>query len=225
MSICRTLVSAWRIPSLQARRLISPAVRSHHLSYGSAPGRFFSGSSDTPLPTVGDVTRAKETLENQGAAPASGKPNVVNYDENHRFTKLYMQGLEYAQRKRHREAIAAYRQAIEIATSDGGPDCLEVATVNIDMARAYAQMANPAVALKLASTGMPTYAKYWGTESKVYGEAAYETAMYYAMLRKPTEALELLYACRSSFMKHFGANHPKTMQLFSAIAMLKTKSP
>lgn len=182
-----------------------------------------SGSADSTLPTVEDIERTKEALERQSVTSVSEKPKAINYDQTHSFPKLYKQGLEHSHGGRHGEAIDVYRQALEIATKDGGPDCLEVAAVNIAMARTYAKTANPAVALELASAGVPTYAKYWGTESKAYGEAAYEMAMYYALLKKPSDALDLLHQCRPSFTRHFGVQHPKTMQLFTMIAMLKNK--
>lgn len=166
---------------------------------------------------------AREKLRCESPASVSEKPKAIGYGEDHEFTKLHMQGLQRSHGGQLPEAMDLFGQALKIAAQDGGEECLECATVGIDMARTLTKMGNPAAAVQLTRIALPIYERHFGSDSQVYAEAAYDVAMYHALVKKPSEALKLMYACRPVFMKHLGAAHPKTAQLLMAIQMIERR--
>uniref|UniRef100_A0A7S0A0M6 Tetratricopeptide repeat protein n=1 Tax=Pyrodinium bahamense TaxID=73915 RepID=A0A7S0A0M6_9DINO len=152
------------------------------------------------------------------------RPKSLSYGLDHPYTQTYMRALHKSRSGSSAEALVDYQRALDMALEDGGPQCLEHATVMIDMARVHATMGNPGLAVECAGKGLPVFERYWGRGSRIYAEAAYDLARYYALFGKPRDALDMLYECRAAYLRHLGPDHPKTAQLLRTIQILERRT-
>jgi tetratricopeptide (TPR) repeat protein len=164
---------------------------------------------------------ALEKLRSENHGDAEGKPRSLNFGQDHPFTKLFMQALQKSRRGDSHEALQDFEKALEFVSKVGGPNCLEHAGVLNDMARVYAKLGQHGRAIEVASESLVVFERYWGKESQVCAETVYDIACYRALQKKPREALELMYRCRTSYLKNLGPEHPKTKQLLMAIQLIE----
>mmetsp|Transcript_75425 Transcript_75425/g.143594 ORF Transcript_75425/g.143594 Transcript_75425/m.143594 type:complete len:224 (+) Transcript_75425:46-717(+) len=154
------------------------------------------------------------------------RPKSLNYGLEHPLTQIYMRALQLSRstqpgKQTSSVALQEFQKALDMALADGGPNCLEHATILIDMAREHAKLGNPTAAVACASQGLPVFEQYWGKDHRVYAEAAFDMACFYALEKKPQEALDLMYACRGTFLRQFGPEHQRTQQLLKMMHALE----
>mmetsp|Transcript_5088 Transcript_5088/g.9749 ORF Transcript_5088/g.9749 Transcript_5088/m.9749 type:complete len:248 (+) Transcript_5088:37-780(+) len=164
------------------------------------------------------LVKLKSELPTDGA-----KPQSLNYGLEHPFTVAFMHGMKNSTSNNHGQALVDFNRALDIAEKDGGRQCIEAAGVRNEIARIHAKTGKADMAVKLAADSVGIFERYAGTDSRMYAEAAYDLACYKALNRKPWEALELMRKCRPLFLKHLGADHPKTKQIGAAMEMMATR--
>eukprot|EP00931_Biecheleriopsis_adriatica_P076379 TRINITY_DN50090_c0_g1_i1.p1 TRINITY_DN50090_c0_g1~~TRINITY_DN50090_c0_g1_i1.p1 ORF type:complete len:228 (+),score=30.66 TRINITY_DN50090_c0_g1_i1:46-729(+) len=215
----RPVLYAFRVLGARGR----PCVTGHPVMRWSNGGISFAAARQFSS-TVKGNDKESDSYRLQDTKPE--KPKSLNYGLEHPLTQTYMKALKMSRTSPPRSnnspaVLAEFQKALDMALADGGTTCLEHATILLDMAKEHAKMGNPSLAAEVASQGLPVFEQYWGKDHRVYAEAAFDVACFYALQKKTKESLEIMYDCRGSFLKHYGPDHPKTGQCLQMIHALE----